>query len=100
MKQRGLRRRGHLRVNKLAIVCIIVLTTVLATIALGCAEPVLEVSNLTVSPQEVESRQSVTVSVNITNTGEAEGTYPVVLKISGVQIDEQNVTVGRQAPST
>jgi len=79
--------------NKLAIVCIIVLTTILAAIAPSCAEAVFELSNLTISPQEVETGQSATISVDITNTG-AEGTCPVILKIDGVQTDIQNVTVG------
>lgn len=80
--------------NNLAIVCIIVLITILAAIAPSCAEAALELSNLTIIPQEIESRQSATISVDITNTGGAEGTCPVVLKIDSVQTDVQNVTVG------
>lgn len=80
--------------NRLAILCAIVLTTLLLAIAPGCAKAVFEYSNLIVSPQEVESGQSVTVSVNITNTGSAEGICPVLLKLDGVQIDNQNIAVG------
>jgi len=84
----------YLTVNKLAIGCIIVLTALLLAVAPSCANAVFEISNLTISPQEVESGQSATISVDITNAGGTEGTYPVILKIDGVQIDEQNVTVG------
>ncbi|MFC2006250.1 CARDB domain-containing protein [Chloroflexota bacterium] len=79
--------------NKLALVCILVFTIVVLPIASGCAEAIFEVSNLTISTQEVESGESATVYVDITNTGGAEGTYTVVLRIDGVETDNSNVTV-------
>ena len=79
--------------NKVAIICILVFTTVLLSVTTGCAEAIFEVSNLAISSQEVESGESATVSVDITNTGGAEGSYPVLLKIDGAQIEEKNLTV-------
>lgn len=80
--------------NKAAITCILVFITILLSITSGCAEAIFDVSNLTIDPQEVESGQSATVSVEIANTGGAEAPYPVMLKINGIQVDEKNVTVG------
>ena len=79
--------------NKVAVICIFVLTITLSLVTSGCAEAIFEVSNLSVSPQEVESGQSATVSVEITNTGGAEGSYLVLLKIDGAQVEEKNITV-------
>ncbi|MFC1966339.1 alpha/beta hydrolase fold domain-containing protein [Chloroflexota bacterium] len=83
--------------NKVAIICILVFTTILSSITSGCAEAIFEVANLTIDSQEVESGQSATVSVEIANNGGAEGSYPVILKIDGIQVDEKNVTVGPEA---
>jgi len=80
--------------NKVAITCILVSIIILLSITSGCAKATFEVSNLTIDPQEVESGQSATVSVEIVNTGGAEGSYPAMLKINGIQVDEKNVTVG------
>jgi hypothetical protein len=79
--------------NKLAILSTIVTTVLLLVITPACAKAVFEYSNLSVSAQEVESGRSVTVSLDITNTGQAEGICPVLLKIDGVQVDEQKITV-------
>ncbi len=79
--------------NRVAKLGIIFLSAVLLATVSGCAEPTFGVSNLTVSPQEVKSGQSTTISVDITNPGGAEGTYTAILKIDGVQTDVQDVTV-------
>jgi len=49
--------------------------------------------SLSVSPAEVSSGEEVTISVEVTNTGETAGTYQVVLKINGEEEDTQAVTV-------
>jgi len=64
----------------------------------SCAKPAaFEVSNLTVTPQEVQTDQPATVSVEVANTGAAEGTYTVILTLDGVQAEQQQVTVGPRA---
>ena len=50
-------------------------------------------SNLTTSPNEVSGGESLTISVDVTNTGEVEGSYTVVLKVNGSEVDTQDVTV-------
>ena len=50
-------------------------------------------SALTISPTEVGTGQSVTISVLVDNTGELFGNYEVTLKIDNVVIAAQPVTV-------
>jgi len=80
--------------NKPAIVYIIILTMIFMVVISGCAKSLFKISNLIVSAIEVESGKSATISIDVNNIGETEGTYPVILKINGVQVDEQDITVG------
>jgi len=49
------------------------------------------VSDLEAGPTEVEVGEEVTISATVTNTGEGEGFYNVVLKINGVAEDDETV---------
>lgn len=51
------------------------------------------VSNLGMSPATVEPGQPVTITADVTNTGDLEGTYAVTLKIDGVAVENKDVTV-------
>jgi len=52
-----------------------------------------EVSDLSVSPSEVEPGESVTVSATVSNVGEESGSYTVELKVDGVVVDSVMVTL-------
>ncbi|RLJ01882.1 MAG: hypothetical protein DRP11_03745 [Candidatus Aenigmatarchaeota archaeon] len=52
-----------------------------------------EVSDLSVSPSEVEPGESVTVSATVSNVGEESGSYTVELKVDGVVVDSETVTL-------
>jgi hypothetical protein len=52
------------------------------------------VSNLVITPTLAEVGQTVTVTEDIRNAGEIEGSYSATLKIDGVQEDTKEVTVG------
>ncbi|MHA1370959.1 MAG: CARDB domain-containing protein [Promethearchaeota archaeon] len=52
-----------------------------------------EISNLVVSPSEVVEGEPVTVTVNIENTGEMEGSHTVTLKLDGVETETKEVTL-------
>jgi len=57
------------------------------------------VSSLNISPAEVTTGETATASVTVTNTGDIEGRYTVILRINGVQEAEKSVTIaagGRQ----
>ncbi len=51
------------------------------------------ITDLSVSPAEVETGQTVTISALVTNIGEEEGSYWVTLNIDGIPIDIQPVTL-------
>jgi len=54
-------------------------------------------SSLTISPSEIALGESVTISVEVTNTGEEAGNYEVILKIDGVVEASEEVSVAAGA---
>ncbi len=59
--------------------------------------PVFIASELSISPAEVNIGEEVNITVLVTNTGDLEGTYQVVLKINDVAIDTEDVTLAGHA---
>jgi len=53
----------------------------------------LSASALSISPQQVEPGEEVTISINVANTGGETGSYNAVLYINGVVEDNQTVSV-------
>jgi hypothetical protein len=58
------------------------------------------VASLNVSPAEAQPGETVTVSLEVTNTGEQEGTYTVELKIAGAVENSITVTLAGGASTT
>jgi len=54
-------------------------------------------SGLSISPQQVEPGEEVTISINVANTGGETGSYNAILYINGAVEDSQSVSV---APGT
>lgn len=50
-------------------------------------------SNLAITPAEAEIGQIVTVTADVTNTGDIEGSYSVALTINGIQVETQDIVV-------
>lgn len=76
----------------------IVAASGLALLIIGCviipsAEPQFELTNLTIELTEAVLGDSVDVSVNIENIGDAEGTYAVTLKVDGVAKMTREITL-------
>jgi len=57
----------------------------------------LSASALSISPQQVQPGQDVTISINVANTGGATGSYNAVLYINSVVEDSQTVSVAAGA---
>ena len=55
------------------------------------------ISDLAITPAEVDIAETVTISVLITNTGDLEGTYEVTLKINDVAVATKDVTLAGHA---
>jgi hypothetical protein len=51
------------------------------------------VSNLLITPPEVETQEAVAITVSVANTGGTAGSYSVVLKINGATVEEKSVTL-------
>ena len=58
------------------------------------------VSNLTISPSQVQPNQEVAISVNVANTGGTSGYYTVELKIDGITEETQQVALAAGASQT
>jgi len=55
------------------------------------------VSDLNTIPSEINSGEEVTVSVVVTNVGDVEGSYTIILKINGDEEDVKTVMLGAGA---
>ena len=64
------------------------------------APAAFSLSNLTVQPAEVQSKEAVTISVAVANTGGTQGSYTVVLQINGVKEAEKSVTIAAGGSET
>ncbi len=53
----------------------------------------LSVANLSITPDEVEAGQAVTITVTASNTGEEEGSFSIVLEIDGDTEETKTVTI-------
>ncbi len=62
------------------------------------AEPAtFTVSNLEVTPSQVMNGEVVTITADVVNTGDVEGSYTAVLKINGIVETSQEVTLDADA---
>lgn len=59
--------------------------------------PRWEVANLSISPSTVRTGQNVTVTVEVTNIGEVEGSYTLVLRIDGETEETRELMLGAGA---
>ncbi len=58
------------------------------------------VSNLVMNPAKVAIGEPVTIAVDVTNTGDLEGTYKATLRIDDVVIETKDVTIAGGATET
>ncbi len=58
------------------------------------------VSNITLTPSEVEAGTEVVVSVDVANTGGSEGTYAATLEVNGEAVETKNIAVAAGATET
>ena len=58
------------------------------------------VTDLSISPTEVEVGKAVAIAVKVTNTGELSGSYTVDLKVAGAKVDTKAVTLAAGESAT
>ena len=79
----------------------LLVTIVVLFVLLGsCQEASFEVGNLVVEPASALTGATVAVSVDVSNTGGADGIYDVILKVDGQQAASELVAVASQDSKT
>jgi len=58
--------------------------------------PIFSISNLSITPQQVAPNETVTIAVKVSNTGDTEGNYTVLLKVNDIKEADKTVSI---APS-
>jgi uncharacterized membrane protein len=69
-------------------------------LAVAASPAAFEVSNLSITPASIEAGESVSISVDITNTGNLEGTYTLTLLIDGAVEATKDVTLAGGATAS
>jgi len=69
------------------------ISTYTLTVATVVPPAEFEVSNLSISPDQVKPEETVTVSANVTNVGGQTGSYEVKFKVGGLLEDTETVTL-------
>lgn len=85
------------------IISFLVILSVLFTVVLGSCEAEetkFEAGNLIIEPSSALAGQSVSVSVDVTNTGGIEGTLIVTLLVNCAEDSNKNVTLAPGASQT
>lgn len=81
------------KTSALCLCAVIIGMQLLVTTAIASDDETFSVSDLTIVPTEVESGELVTISVKVTNNGNATGIYTVVLRVNSIEVDSKNVTL-------
>ena len=81
--------------KKLLISFLIILSVVVTAFLCSCEaeEAKFEVRDLIIEPSSALAGQTVSVSVDVTNTGGTEGTYNVIFLVNGVEESNDNVSL-------
>jgi len=82
-----------MRMKKSLVVLTAVLLAVILLVPTGCAKAEFEVSPLAVTPAKAAIGEAVTVTVEVANVGNAEGTYSASLAVDGTSEETKDVLV-------
>ena len=80
---------------------------ILTLLVIGCTQPSIETpiptptsegaefaaGNLVVAPVSIKIEQAATISVDVSNTGDTQGSFPVTLLINGILSETKEVVV-------
>jgi oligopeptide transport system substrate-binding protein len=77
----------------LIVSCFLVLV-VLAALVPGCGGGAkIQISNLLITPAEIESGQEASIEATLTNSGSAGGNYAAILKVNDIQVDSRDINL-------
>ena len=86
--------------KKLLIRFLLIIVITFPVLFCSCKSANFEVSNLVIEPAQVLTGETVTVTVDVTNTGGAEGTYDVLLLVNGVNKLSKEITLAPETTGT
>lgn len=86
--------------EKIIVPALLVILTIVAVMLGSCQEASFEVDNLVIVPANALSGETIAVSVDVSNTGGAEGIYDVILKIDGEQVANDLVALAGEDSET
>jgi len=88
--------------KKLIISFLVILSVVFTAVLCSCEaeDAKFEVSNLIIEPSSALVGQTVSVSVDVTNTGGTEGTYNVIFLVNGAEESSNNISLPPDANQT
>jgi multisubunit Na+/H+ antiporter MnhE subunit len=86
--------------RKSLITFLLVIIITLPAIFCSCKSADFEVSNLVIKPADVLTGTTVTVTVDVTNTGGSEGTYDIVLLVNGENESSKEITLASETTET
>jgi len=86
--------------KKLLIRFLFIIVIAFPAIFCSCESANFEVSNLVIEPAEVLAGETVTITVDVTNSGGAEGTYDAVLLVNGVNELSKEITLAPETTET
>lgn len=101
MKDRFLKYLMHLLPGLILLTLTAVSACAEADVTTPPPEPAeFEVASLDITPSEVTAGETVTITVEVENTGGSEGTYAAALTVDGVTIETKEVVVAAGASKT
>jgi formate-dependent phosphoribosylglycinamide formyltransferase (GAR transformylase) len=87
-------------IKKAVLPALLVVIIVISVLLGSCQEASFEVSNLIIEPASALAGETIAVSVDVSNTGGAEGIYDVILKVNGEQVANELVALAGEDSKT
>jgi oligopeptide transport system substrate-binding protein len=82
--------------QKTLVLSLFLALAALAALITGCAGAAkIQISDLKVTPSQVESGQEASIEATLTNTGGAAGNYVAWLKVNDIQVDSRDVNLAK-----
>ena len=83
--------------KKLLIAFLIIFTIAFTSVISSCEEATFEADNLLIEPSSAMAGDKISVSVEVTNTGDTEDIYDAILLVNGAEESRQAISL---APGT
>ena len=86
--------------KKILIAFLIIFTIAFTSVISSCEGANFEVDNLLIEPASALAGDTISVSVEVTNTGDSEDTYDAILLVNGAEESRQAISLAPGASRT